>query len=121
MARQYKLICQGCGKEFDDNGFLLECDAKHEPALLMTRYAVRQFETSKNLCRITGLPHLWIVFNGYEPQKGIRLGTATFKDFEAYTTLSRLPEKYDGVLVVASAGNTAAAFADACSRSQTQC
>jgi hypothetical protein len=46
MVRQYKLICQACGKEFNDNGFLLECDTKHESALLMTKYATQQFETS---------------------------------------------------------------------------
>jgi len=67
------------------------------------------------------LPNLWIAFNGYWPEKGANLETTTFKEFEAYGVLSRLSEAQAGVLVIASAGNTAAAFARACSLNQRTC
>jgi len=49
------------------------------------------------------------------------LGTGTFKDLEAYSVLARLPRDATAVLVVASAGNTAAAFAHACSLNRARC
>ena len=49
------------------------------------------------------------------------LHTATFKELEASAVLSRIPENQDGVLVVASAGNTAAAFGRMCSENQIAC
>lgn len=151
MSRPYKLVCQACSKEFPDDGFLLECDGAHDAALLTARYVSQQFEThiqdaglyryqhwlpihrtfpgvgktivyqSKRLSNITNLPHLWIAFNGYWPEKKAFLGTATFKELEAYTVLARLPEKCDRVLVVSSAGNTAASFAAACSHTAIPC
>src|SRR6185312_7203138 len=149
--RQYKLKCQVCHTEFDDDGFMLECRAEHESTFLVTEYTNKQFECnrhaegiyryrnwlpilrtlpgasgtvtyqSKRLSRIIGLPHLWIAYNGYWPEKGATFGTTTFKELEAYTVLSRIPEERDGVLVVASAGNTAAAFAHICSQSKFPC
>ena len=47
MPREYKLICQLCHKEFVDDGFQLECDVEHEPALLVTQYTTRLFEINK--------------------------------------------------------------------------
>lgn len=76
---------------------------------------------SSRLNSLLGLPQLWIAFNGYWPAKGAMFQTATFKELEAYTVLSRLPERHDRVLVVASAGNTAAAFAHVCSQTRTPC
>lgn len=68
------------------------------------------------LGRITGLTNLWISFNGYWPERGGTLPTGTFKDLEAAAVLARLPaERRASTLVLASAGNTAAAFARACS------
>jgi cysteate synthase len=149
--RQYKLKCQVCNTEFDDDGFMLECRTEHEPAFLVTEYSHKQLECnqhaegmyryqnwlpilrtlpgasgtityqSKRLNRIIGLPHLWIAYNGYWPEKGGTFGTTTFKELEAYTVLSRIPEKQRGVLVVASAGNTGAAFARICSQSKFPC
>jgi cysteate synthase len=58
---------------------------------------------------------LWIAFNGYRPDWGADLMTCSFKELEAATVLGRLPEAA-GTLVVASAGNTAAASAGLCSR-----
>jgi cysteate synthase len=77
---------------------------------------------SKPLCRLLELPNLWIAFNGYWPEKDAWLQTATFKEIEAYTVLARLPqEENQQVCVVASAGNTAAAFAWICSLQHRDC
>jgi cysteate synthase len=67
-----------------------------------------------------GLPNLWIAFNGYWPERGAALETATFKDLEAYTVLGRLPGDHV-ILTAASSGNTGACFAWACSVGQTPC
>jgi cysteate synthase len=75
---------------------------------------------SSGLAGILGLRNLWIAFNGYWPERGARLETATFKELEAYTVLGRLPARQI-ILTVASSGNTGAAFAWACSRRQLPC
>jgi cysteate synthase len=147
----YKLRCQGCDGTSEDDGLILECPMQHEPALLTTEYRYKRFEPdtraegmfryrrwlpgtrvlsgagssatykSERLNRIIGLPNVWVVFNGYWPEKGATLETATFKELEAWSVLSRIPEQHEGVLVVASAGNTAAAFARACSLNKIPC
>lgn len=146
MDRHYKLKCQVCDAEYDDDGFVLECMHEHEASLLKTQYSSIDFDykeyesglyryrnwlpilytfpaaggtityQSERLGRITGLPNLWIAFNGYWPEKGARLETASFKELEAFSVLSRIPEKRSSIIVVSSAGNTAAAFAHICSQ-----
>ena len=76
---------------------------------------------SEKLNRTIGLLNVWVVFNGYWPESGATLETASFKELEAWAVLSRIPEKHEGVLVIASAGNTAAAFARACSLNNIPC
>jgi len=76
---------------------------------------------SERLDRVLGLRNAWVVFSGYWPEKGAMLGTPTFKDLEAWAVLARIPEEHDGVLVIASAGSTAAAFARACSLNAVPC
>ncbi|HTK10954.1 MAG TPA: cysteate synthase [Ktedonobacteraceae bacterium] len=79
---------------------------------------------SLQLNQTTGLPHLWIAFNGYWPERNAQLETTTFKELEAYTVISRLLEhkhQQQPILVVSSAGNTAAAFASVCSKVQMPC
>ena len=76
---------------------------------------------SERLNRLVGLSNLWVVFNGYWPEKGATLETTTFKELEAWSVLSRVPQQHEGVLVVASAGNTAAAFARTCSLNGIPC
>jgi cysteate synthase len=145
------LRCSGCGAEYEDDGYRLECDADHGPALLVTRYAAGRFEPdprgegvfryaswlpcrgpaassggtvsyrSTALSRATGIDQLWISFNGYWPERGATLATCTFKELEASVVLSRLPEDDGAVLVIASAGNTAAAFARICSQARRRC
>jgi cysteate synthase len=75
---------------------------------------------STGLASALGLGDLWIAFNGYWPERDAALATCTFKEYEAYTVLGRLPEDQT-VLTVASSGNTGAAFAWACSRTRTPC
>src|SRR5581483_570653 len=76
---------------------------------------------SESLNSLIGFPNLWIAFNGYWPEKGATLETATFKELEAYTVLSRFPAQSDKILVLASAGNAAAAFAYLCSLNKIRC
>jgi cysteate synthase len=67
---------------------------------------------SQGLARELGLEKLFISFNGFWPEKGAALPTGSFKDLEAAPTIQRLRERGDcPTLVVASAGNTARAFA----------
>lgn len=77
---------------------------------------------SEKLAAKLGLNNLYITFSGYWPEKGANMRTASFKETEAYSVCARLPKEMlhnDGhrskVLVVASAGNTARAFAQVCS------
>ena len=141
---QYSLRCSGCAATFpDDDGLRLECSHDHSPALLRSEYAEQRFvvgsepsvlryrewlplrRTVATLARTgvyhgtalgarLGLPNLWIAFNGWWPERGATLPTGTFKDLEAFAVLGRFPADERRPLVVASAGNTASAFADAC-------
>jgi cysteate synthase len=147
----YKLRCQYCGELSPDNGFLLQCLVPHSPALLTTEYRAKSFEPeesnagisryhnwlpvmrkivgggrtiiyeSSRLGKITGLPKLWIAFSGYWPERDAWLETSSFKELEAWAVLSRIPSVCENVPVVASAGNTAAAFARVCSINRIAC
>lgn len=149
-ARHYTLVCASCGMRQEDDGLILDCPGRHAPSLLRTEYAGSGFNPhrhqeglfrykewlpvirvqpdagrtavyhSKGLAKTLGLPNLWIAFNGYWPERGAGLQTATFKEFEAYTVLGRLPEQHL-IMTVASSGNTGAAFAWACSQRQVPC
>lgn len=66
---------------------------------------------SRGLAVELGLESLYIAFNGYWPEKGAMLQTCTFKEFEAAVVLQNARENGIEGLVVASAGNTARAFA----------
>lgn len=70
---------------------------------------------SEGLSRYLGLEKLYIIFNGWWPERGAVMKTGTFKECEAYSVCARLPRNFEGILVVASAGNTARAFARVCS------
>ena len=147
----YELRCQGCDRTFEDDGLILECPEQHQFALLVAEYKDKRFEPdssaegmfryrrwlpgtrllsgagssvtykSEKLNRVIGLLNVWVVFNGYWPERGAALETTSFKDLEAWAVLSRIPEWHEGVLVLASAGNTAAAFARACSLNGVPC
>ena len=149
--RHYAIHCRVCGRAFADDGLLLDCPRPHDPGLLSAVYQTKTFEPdgdadgiyryhrwlpvvrqlhgsarpvtyqSERLNRVVGLPNLWVTFNGYWPEKGAALQTTTFKDLEAWTVRSRLPPGANRILVVASAGNTAAAFVRACSMNDIPC
>ena len=68
---------------------------------------------SERLATRLGLRDLVIAFSGYAPEIGARNVTGSFKDFEALPTLLYLREQGVGGVVLASAGNTARAFAHA--------
>jgi cysteate synthase len=71
---------------------------------------------SEKLASALGLDDLWIAFNGYWPERDAYLMTCTFKDLESFPTMQRLMEQEEKrIMVVASAGNTARAFAHVCS------
>ena len=71
---------------------------------------------SEKLAERLGLNNLYITFSGWWPERGARMTTCSFKETEAYSVCARLGEEHkDEVLVVASAGNTARAFAKVCS------
>ncbi len=143
--REYRLRCSGCGASFDDDGVQLDCTQQHSPALLHSVFDERTFriddrepsvlryrrwlpvgrEIASGSCsavfRSTALAarlelnELWIAFNGWWPERGATMRTATFKELEALAVLGRLAPDEERTMVVASAGNTASAFADACS------
>jgi cysteate synthase len=73
---------------------------------------------SEKLARELGLKNLWITFSGWWPEKGARFKTCSFKETEAYSVCGRMTPEMKKVLVVASAGNTARAFAQVCSDNQ---
>lgn len=66
---------------------------------------------SEGLGGYLGLENLFIAFNGYWPERDANLQTCTFKEFEAAVVLQNAMENGVTGLVVASAGNTARAFA----------
>jgi cysteate synthase len=139
--RDYRLRCCGCGALFDDDGVRLDCAHQHPPALLRSEYAQTRYTPgdgrsvaryrswlplgrpiatdattavyrSARLGPHLGLRDLWIAFNGWWPERGATLRTATFKELEAIAVFGRLAPDERRTLVVASAGNTAAAFAE---------
>ena len=142
---QYTLVCVASGHEFKDEGWTLadrECQC---PSLVRAHYAKKQLELkpdsyglykfcdwlpvshllkgsaapvtyrSKGLAQHLGLENLWITFNGYNPAIGANMTTCSFKETEAYSVCGRAKQDENRVLVVASAGNTARAFAKVCS------
>lgn len=147
-TRHYTLVCSACGTRYEDDGLLLDCSHQHEPAFLCTEYeqaviigessgmfrhapllpVVRTFPDAavpvvyraERLGRRIGLDQLWVAFNGHWPEREAQLPTCTFKDLEAYTVLGRLPAD-PPVLVIPSAGNTAAAFAWAATEHRVPC
>ncbi len=70
---------------------------------------------STGLAKELGLNNLWVTFNGWWPEKGAAMKTGSFKECEAFSVCARLSQSFRKILVVASAGNTARAFARVCS------
>lgn len=142
---KYTMTCVATGREFDDTGWILDDAEYKSPSLVRAKYSKNQLELkpesygiykfcdwlpakrilngssapvtykSEALAKHLGLENLWITLNGYYPAKGARMTTCSFKETEAYSVCARIDESEDRVLVVASAGNTARAFAKVCS------
>ncbi len=142
---KYTLQCIATGREFDDTGWILDDAECKTPSLVRTKYATKQLNLktddygfykfcdwlpikrilsgssapvtykSEALAKHLGLSNLWITLNGYAPRHGVKMTTCSFKETEAYSVCARMDEREDRVLVVASAGNTARAFARVCS------
>ena len=71
---------------------------------------------SEGLAKRLGLHNLYITFNGWWPERNAHMTTCSFKEMEAFSVCARLGGELKGkTLVVASAGNTARAFAKVCS------
>ena len=141
----YKLKNIATGEQFTDTGWLLTDPSYDKPSLLRAEYDKPQIEfkddsfgfykyadwlpvnrflknsappvtyKSEKLAEILHLKNLYITFNGYWPDKGANMTTCSFKETEAYSVCARLEKDSKGVMVVASAGNTARAFAKVCS------
>lgn len=142
---QYTLQCVATGREFEDTGWVLDDKECKSPSLVRAIYAKKQIEVrdnsygfykfadwlpisrmlegssapvtyrSKGLAEALGLENLYITFNGYNPAIGANMSTCSFKETEAYSVCGRIDPKNNKILVVASAGNTARAFAKVCS------
>ena len=138
-------VCGGEFDDTAD-AFLLTCPEKHPPALLRAVFRQKRFIVhpersgvfrfsdwlpvrrhlegaagpvawrSAGLGPRLGLENLLIVFSGWWPEKGALMESCTFKDLEAQAVCGRTPGGWDAALVVSSAGNTARAFYNACSR-----
>ncbi len=65
---------------------------------------------SERFASSAGLENLYIAFNGYWPERGGKIESCTFKEFEAAAVLQNAKENGVEGLIVASAGNTARAF-----------
>ena len=133
------------GKIFNDSGWSLDSPEKSGPSLIRAIYEKKQLNVKDNsfgiykfadwlpihkmlkgsfapitykstgLAENLGLNNLYITFSGYWPHRGIEMKTCSFKETEAYNVCARLSNEEKKVLVVASAGNTARAFAQVCS------
>lgn len=133
------------GKTFEDQGWTLNAPDESQAALIRAIYEKKQLEVkddsyglfkfsdwlpihkmthgsyapitykSEGLAQKLGLTRLYITFSGYWPEKGIKMKTCSFKETESYSVCSRIENGENKILVVASAGNTARAFAQVCS------
>ncbi len=142
---QYELECVATSRRFPDSGWMLEDKMCGSPSLVRTIYSKTQLEPksdslglykfsdwlpvhrmlsgsaapvtykSEKLAAHLGLENLYITFSGWNPKHGARMTTCSFKETEAYSVCGRIPSDESRILVVASAGNTARAFAKVCS------
>ncbi|MFH1297070.1 MAG: cysteate synthase [Bacteroidota bacterium] len=145
LPTRYHLKSLVTGKTFEDKDWILEAPGEPKPSLLSSVYEQKQLEgkddrfgiykfadwlplhrilegssapvtyQSEKLARQLGLKNLYITFSGYWPERGALMRTCSFKETEAYSVCARLRPEQHQTLVVASAGNTARAFARVCS------
>lgn len=138
-ARNYTLFCVENGERVEEN-YTLDCPNGHN-SLLRAEYVNKQLNvgTEKNIFRFKdwlpvsntfdckagpvtfrseklskelGLKNLWVCFTGYYPERNAYAVSGSFKELEALPTYARLKDFSDDSIVIASAGNTARAFAE---------
>lgn len=144
-ATEYSLRTVATGQVFEDAGWAIDDELSEKPSLIRAEYKKKQIDVkpescgiyrfadwlpikrtlagscapitykSEGLAKALGMTNLYITFNGYFPKIGARMSTCSFKETEAYSVCARLAADCGKVLVVASAGNTARAFAKVCS------
>lgn len=144
-ATAYTLQCVATGHEFEDTGWILEDREADGPSLVRAIYQQKKLTLrgddygfykfcdwlpvkrllkgsaapvtyrSQGLAKHLGLENLYITLNGYSPAHGAAMTTCSFKETEAYSVCGRMAEDEKRIIVVASAGNTARAFAKVCS------
>ena len=142
---KYKLQNITDGRVFEDKGWMLSDPLSASPSLIRAIYDNKKFTPrndlsglyrfaewmpvkrvlkgsdapltyrSEKLADYLGLNNLYITFSGYWPQKGANMQTCSFKETEAYSVCGRMDKDFEKILIVASAGNTARAFAKVCS------
>ena len=142
---KYILQNVATGSFFEETGWLLEDTASSQPSLIRAKYVNKQLNLkggdyglytfsdwlpvnrlikgssapitykSEKLAAYLDCKNLYITFSGYWPEKNALMTTCSFKETEAYSVCARMKDDMKRVLVVASAGNTARAFAKVCS------
>ena len=141
----YKLMSVETGNTFSDTGWDLDPMGETNPSLIRAIYENKKITLkddsfgiykfsdwlpihktlkgsyapitykSEGLSKKLGLHNLYITFSGYWPERNIKMKTCSFKETEAYNVCARMDNEEKKFLVVASAGNTARAFAQVCS------
>lgn len=142
---KYILQSVKTGRSFPDEGWILEAPDETSPTLISAVYEKQQLTIrkelpglyqyadwlpvnrilegssapvtyrSRGLANALNLEELWITFSGWWPEKEAFMTTCSFKETEAFSVCARLEPGTGKILVVASAGNTARAFARVCS------
>lgn len=140
----YVLKSVASGRTFSDSGWMLDPQGEDKPSLVRAVYNAKQLDVKDNsfgiykfadwlpigrtldgssapvtfksegLAKELGLSNLFVTFTGWWPERGANNTTCSFKETEAYSVCARLADS-SKTLVVASAGNTARAFAKVCS------
>ena len=148
MAEAYVLQNCATGRVFEDSGWLLSDPRYTGHSLIRALYHKKQLHysdhdkgiyrfadwmpvnrilkdsaapvtyKSEGLASHLGLKNLYITFSGYWPERGAFMKTCSFKETEAYSVCAHIPEGEKRTMVVASAGNTARAFAKVCSENK---
>ncbi len=137
LIEKFDLYCPSCNSFIEDN-YTLRCPHHHN--LIQSRYSMNfQVDSDKKgiwkysqwlpiisegnvesgpityksekFAKELGLSNLYISFNGYWPERGAYVGSCTFKEYEALVTFQRIIDKGFKGVYLASAGNTARAFA----------
>lgn len=141
----YTLKCVATSRTFDDQGWTIDDPKAETPSLIRTIYEKKQLTLGDNsmgiykyaqwlpishtlsgssapvtyksekLAAKLNLKNLYITISGYMPEIGANFETCSFKETEAYSVCGRMDTTNNKILVVASAGNTARAFAKVCS------